>query len=60
MAAAEMLLLAVVAPVLTGLSTLLLPRAAVTPRVLLAAAGPALAFVLVLSHLGTHLSLIHI
>jgi len=54
MAPAGLLLLAVLAPVLTGLATLLLPRVAVTPRVLLAAAGPALAFVLVLSHVGSH------
>ncbi len=48
------LLLAIIAPVLAGLATLLLPRAAVTARVVLAGAGPALAFVLVLWHLGAH------
>ena len=46
-----MLLLAVFAPVLTGLATMWLPRAAVTPRVLLALAGPALAFALILGNL---------
>ncbi len=54
MAPPGLLLLAVVAPALTGLATLFLPRVAVTPRVLLAAAGPAFAFVLVLSHLGAY------
>ena len=51
---AWMLLVAVFAPVAAGLATLALPRRAVTARVLLAAAGPALAFVMVLTHLGAY------
>ncbi len=46
-----LLFTAVLAPVLTGLVTLGLPRKRVTLRVLLALAGPALAFTLVCCHL---------
>ncbi|MEM9915445.1 MAG: hydrogen gas-evolving membrane-bound hydrogenase subunit E [Planctomycetota bacterium] len=49
-----LLLLAVLAPGFAGLATLCLPKGWITPRVLLAVSGPALAFVLVLSHLGQH------
>ncbi|MEM1108385.1 MAG: hydrogen gas-evolving membrane-bound hydrogenase subunit E [Planctomycetota bacterium] len=49
-----LLLFAVLAPGAAGLLTLVLPKAWITPRVLLAAIGPALAFVLVLSHLGAN------
>ncbi|MEM6855685.1 MAG: hypothetical protein AAF593_14855, partial [Planctomycetota bacterium] len=49
-----LLLLAVLAPGVAGLATLCLPKGWITPRVLLAVSGPALAFVLVLSHLGQH------
>ncbi|MEM7625383.1 MAG: hydrogen gas-evolving membrane-bound hydrogenase subunit E [Planctomycetota bacterium] len=54
MASSWLLLLAILAPAATGLLTLLLPKRAVTPRVLLAVTGPAVAFVLVWSHLGSH------
>ncbi|MEM1447002.1 MAG: hydrogen gas-evolving membrane-bound hydrogenase subunit E [Planctomycetota bacterium] len=47
-----LLLLAVLAPGFAGLATLCLPKGWITPRVLLAVSGPALAFVLVLSHIG--------
>jgi len=46
-----LLLLAVLAPVLTGLATLFLPVKAVTPRVMLALAGQAFAFAVVLNHM---------
>lgn len=49
-----LLLLAVLAPGIAGVATLWLPKAWLTPRVLLAVSGPALAFILVLSHLGTY------
>jgi len=49
-----LLLLAVLAPGIAGVATLWLPKAWLTPRVLLAVSGPALAFVMVLSHLGTY------
>jgi multicomponent K+:H+ antiporter subunit A len=49
-----LLLLAVACPLIAGLATLLLPRSMVTLRVLLAAAGPAAAFVLVLVHLTSY------
>ena len=54
MATSWYLLLAILAPVTAGLLTLLLPKAAVTARVLLAAAGPAAAFALLCGHLGTY------
>ncbi len=49
-----LLLWAVLAPGIAGVATLWLPKAWLAPRVLLAVSGPALAFVLVLSHLGTY------
>ncbi len=52
MTATWMLLLGVLAPVLTGLTSMALPRLAVTPRVLIALAGPALAFCLILGNLS--------
>ncbi len=48
---AWLLLMGVCFPVLTGLATLWLPRAAVTPRVLLALLGPAAAFGIIATHL---------
>ncbi|MEL7087007.1 MAG: hydrogen gas-evolving membrane-bound hydrogenase subunit E [Planctomycetota bacterium] len=54
MASSWLLLFAILAPAVTGLATLLLPRRAITARVLLAVTGPAVAFVLVCSHLGSH------
>lgn len=48
------LLWAVLAPGIAGVATLWLPKAWVTPRVWLALSGPALAFVLVLGHLGAN------
>lgn len=54
MASSWLLLLAILAPAATGLLTLLLPKRAIAPRVLLAVAGPLVAFVLVWSHLGSH------
>ena len=48
------LLLAVLAPVTAGLATLLLPLKWTTVRPLLALAGPAVAFALVILHLSTH------
>ncbi|MEM6458427.1 MAG: hydrogen gas-evolving membrane-bound hydrogenase subunit E [Planctomycetota bacterium] len=48
------LLISVLAPAAAGVLTLGLPRGWVTLRVLLAAAGPAAAFVLVVVHLSTY------
>ncbi|WP_428389975.1 hydrogen gas-evolving membrane-bound hydrogenase subunit E [Mucisphaera sp.] len=48
MDAAWIFLFAVLAPLITGLLTLLLPKALVTPRVLIASIGPILAFTLVI------------
>ncbi|MFP4145422.1 MAG: hydrogen gas-evolving membrane-bound hydrogenase subunit E [Phycisphaeraceae bacterium] len=50
MEAVSILLLAVLSPLLGGLMTLALPRRAILPRVLLALAGMAAAFALVLWH----------
>lgn len=49
-----LLLWAVLAPAIAGVATLWLPKAWVTPRVLLAVSGPALAFALVWAHLGMY------
>ncbi|MEM8738757.1 MAG: hydrogen gas-evolving membrane-bound hydrogenase subunit E [Planctomycetota bacterium] len=54
MASSWLLLIAIFAPVAAGAATLALPRRVLAPRVLLAAAGPALAFVLVLAHVSAH------
>ena len=43
-------LLAVFAPVATGALTMLLPKGVITPRVLLALAGPVIAVVALLQH----------
>ena len=54
MASSWLLLIAILAPVATGLLTLVLPKRAITPRVFLAVAGPLVAFILVWTHLGNH------
>ncbi len=54
MASSWFLLLAILAPVCFGMLTLLLPKAAVTGRVVVALLGPALAFVLIVGHVASY------
>ncbi|MFA9480185.1 hydrogen gas-evolving membrane-bound hydrogenase subunit E [Phycisphaerales bacterium AB-hyl4] len=54
MDAVWLLTLAVLAPLIAGVVTLFLPRSLIMPRVVIATAGPAIAFLLVAAHAASH------